>query len=213
MRQYGYVRVSSKEQNPDRQLAAMQAQGIQVKDIYMDKQSGKDFDRTEYKKLIRKLAAGDKLVIKSIDRLGRNYEEILEEWRKITKVIGADIRVLDFPLLNTDIEHDNLTGIFVADLVLQILAYVAEQERDFIRRRQAEGIAIAKEKGVRFGCRKQDVPLRFEEYYNKWLSGKITVREGASQLGMSKSTFFRRCKELKNYSSENESIDNNCFKK
>ena len=198
MKLYGYVRVSSKDQNPDRQVTALEELGIQIGNIYLDKISGKDFDRTEYSILIRKLKAGDKLVIKSIDRLGRNYEEILEEWRRITKVIGADIQVLDFPLLNTDVERDNLTGVFIADLVLQILAYVAEQEREFIKQRQAEGIAIAKEKGVHFGCKKHDDPKGFDKIYKLWKSGEISIREGATELGMSKSTFFRRCKELQN---------------
>ena len=196
MKQYAYVRVSTKDQNPDRQVAAMLDIGISEKNIFIDKISGKDFNRTEYLKLIKKLKAGDLLVIKSIDRLGRNYTEILEEWRKITKEIEVDIQVLDMPLLDTNIQHDNLTGIFVADLVLQILAYVAETERAFIKQRQAEGIALAKEKGVHFGADKIELPHDFKEVYNLWKSGEVSVREGAKRLGISKSTFYRRCKEL-----------------
>ncbi len=158
MKQYAYVRVSSKDQNPERQIAAMRELGISEKNIYIDKMSGKDFDRTEYRKLIKRLKYGDLIVIKSIDRLGRNYSEILNEWRRITKDIEANIQVIDMPLLNTNIEHDNLTGVFVADIVLQILAYVAETERSFIKRRQAEGIAIAKENGIHFGAEKLELP-------------------------------------------------------
>ena len=196
MKQYAYVRVSTKDQNPDRQVAAMLDIGISEKNIFIDKISGKDFNRTEYLKLIKKLKAGDLLVIKSIDRLGRNYTEILEEWRKITKEIEVDIQVLDMPLLDTNIQHDNLTGIFVADLVLQILAYVAETERAFIKQRQAEGIALAKEKGVHFGAEKIKLPHDFKDVYNLWKSGEVSVREGAKRLGISKSTFYRRCKEF-----------------
>ena len=204
MKQYAYVRVSSKDQNPERQIAAMRELGITEKNIYVDKMSGKDFDRTEYRKLLKRLKYGDLIVIKSIDRLGRNYSEILEEWRRITKVIEANIQVLDMPLLNTYIEHDNLTGVFVADMVLQILAYVAETERSFIKQRQAEGIAIAKENGVRFGAEKIEPPSDFEVYYELWKAGEISIRSGALKLGMSKSTFYRRCKE---YDKEK------CFKK
>ena len=196
MKQYAYVRVSTKDQNPDRQVAAMLDIGISEKNIFIDKISGKDFNRTEYLKLIKKLKAGDLLVIKSIDRLGRNYTEILEEWRKITKEIEVDIQVIDMPLLDTNIQHDNLTGIFVADLVLQILAYVAETERAFIKQRQAEGIALAKEKGVHFGAEKIELPHDFKDVYNLWKSGEVSVREGAKRLGISKSTFYRRCKEF-----------------
>ena len=204
MKQYAYVRVSSKDQNPERQIAAMRELGISEKNIYIDKMSGKDFDRTEYRKLIKRLKYGDLIVIKSIDRLGRNYSEILNEWRRITKDIEANIQVLDMPLLNTNIEHDNLTGVFVADIVLQILAYVAETERSFIKQRQAEGIAIAKENGIHFGAEKIELPSNFEEYYKIWKIGKISIRAAASELGMSKSTFFRRCKECD---------DDKCFKK
>lgn len=197
MQQYGYVRVSSRDQNPERQLLAMYNKGITQKYIYLDKMSGKDFQRPEYQKLIKKLKRGDLLVIKSIDRLGRNYTEILEQWQKITRKIGADIEVLDMPLLNTHTEHDNLTGVFVSDLVLQILAYVAETERSFIQSRQCEGIAAARARGVQFGRRRKDVPEKFLLYYQMWTQGEITVRQAAHELGMSSSTFYRRCREEK----------------
>lgn len=141
MERYGYIRVSTKEQNPERQLLAMEEQNIKKENIYLDKMSGQDFSRPQYKRLLKRMKKGDVMVVKSIDRLGRNYTEILEQWRIITKEKGADIQVLDMPLLNTNSMHSDLTGVFVADLVLQILAYVAETERAFIKQRQAEGIA------------------------------------------------------------------------
>lgn len=195
MKKVGYIRVSSKDQNPDRQYKAMKEYGILKKNIYMDQISGKNFSRPEYRKMISKLKKGDVLVIKSIDRLGRNYGEILEQWKKITKEIGADIEVIDMPLLSTKTGPDDLTGIFIADLVLQILAYVAETERTFIKQRQAEGIAVAKAKGIKFGNPKKKVPERFREYYNRWERGEITVREAAASLNMSSTTFYRRCME------------------
>ncbi len=195
MKQYGYVRISSRDQNPERQILAMQEQHILDADIYLDKMSGQDFSRPEYLRLLRVLKKGDVLVVKSIDRLGRNYGEILEQWRKITKEIGADIQVLDMPLLNTNSAHSDLTGVFIADLVLQILAYVAETERTFIKQRQAEGIAAAKRRGVKFGCQKGDLPEEFEEYYRMWRTGEISVRKAAEVLHMSNSTFYRRCRE------------------
>lgn len=195
MKTYGYIRVSTKEQNPERQFFAMQEQKIAKERIYLDKQSGQDFVRPEYRKLLRKLKKGDVLVIKSIDRLGRNYGEILEQWRKITKEIGADIQVIDMPLLNTNYRHEDLTGIFISELVLQILAYVAETERAFIKQRQAEGITVAKQKGVRFGCPRVDMPDGFDTYYRMWSEGKISLRKAAEELGMSYCTFWRRCKE------------------
>lgn len=197
MQQYGYIRVSTKDQNPERQLLAMQSRGISPQCIYLDKISGKDFQRAGYKKLLKKLKRGDLLVIKSIDRLGRNYSEILEQWRKITREIGADIEVLDMPLLNTSVGHDDLTGVFISDLVLQILAYVAETERAFIHSRQSEGIAAARSKGVQFGRHKKEVPKEFMQYYQLWTQGEITIRQAAEKLGMSSSTFYRRCKEEK----------------
>jgi len=198
MERYGYIRVSSKDQNPDRQLLAMQEQKIPRRNIYLDKMSGKDFSRPQYLKLLKKLQKGDVFVIKSIDRLGRNYGEILEQWRMITKDIGAEIQVLDMPLLNTGNLQEDLTGVFISDLVLQILAYVAETERAFIKQRQAEGIAAAKQKGVRFGCHKLDIPEMFEVYYKLWKERKISVRKAAERLQMNYSTFYRRCKEKEN---------------
>ena len=195
MEKYGYIRVSSKEQNLERQILTMKNEGIEDKNIYSDQMSGKDFDRPEYNRLIRKLKQGDLLVIKSIDRLGRNYTAILEQWRIITKTKKANVQVIDMPLLNTEIGHGDLTGVFISDLVLQILAYVAETERLFIKQRQAEGIAVAKKNGVRFGKPKIEVPEEFDEIYKLWKKGRVSVREGAEEVGMSVSTFYRRCKE------------------
>ena len=198
MKRYGYIRVSTKEQNPERQVLAMQEMKIEQSNIYMDKMSGKSFARPQYLRLLKRLRKGDVIVVKSIDRLGRDYVEILEQWRVITKEIGAHIQVIDMPLLNTDSSHSDLTGVFIADLVLQILAYVAETERTFIKQRQAEGIAAAKQKGIQFGCRKKEVPDDFKKYYQLWCNEKITIRKAAEELGMNYSTFYRRCKELKN---------------
>ena len=195
--QYGYIRVSTKDQNPDRQIFAMRENGIDQKQIYMDYMSGKDFKRPKYNKLIQKLKAKDVLVIKSIDRLGRDYEEILEQWRFLTKEKKVDIQVLDMPLLNTKSEVDGITGVFIADLVLQILAYVAETERMFIRQRQAEGIAIAKANGIHFGCKKIEIPRKKENIFDEWQAGLITAEEAAQRLEISKSTFYRRCREKK----------------
>lgn len=197
MEYYGYIRVSTREQNPERQFLAMQEQRIHKKNIYMDKMSGQDFSRPQYLKLLKRLKKGDVLVIKSIDRLGRNYREILEQWQKITKEIGADIQVIDMPLLNTNYSHEDLTGVFISDLVLQILAYVAETERAFIRQRQAEGIAAAKQKGIKFGCRKLELPDDFETYYQMWDQGEISLRKAAEALQMNYTTFYRRCREQK----------------
>lgn len=195
MKKYGYIRVSTKEQNPERQMIALQEYDIPKENIYMDQMSGKDFQRPQYQRLTKALRKGDLLIIKSIDRLGRNYGEILEQWRNITKETGADIRVIDMPLLNTDCVQGDLTGVFISDLVLQILAYVAETERAFIRQRQAEGIAAAKAKGVRFGCRRREIPHDFREYFEMWEHGEISSRNAASALNMSHSTFYRRCRE------------------
>ena len=192
MKKYGYVRVSTREQNLERQILAMKEEGIEDKNIYADQMSGKDFDRPKYNRLMKKLKPGDLLVIKSIDRLGRNYTEILEQWRVITKNKKANIKVIDMPLLNTETGHGDLTGVFISDLVLQILAYVAETERAFIKQRQAEGIAIAKKNGVKFGREKLDLPRNFEEYHRLWKDKKISVREAAKAVGMSTSTFYRR---------------------
>ena len=203
MERYGYIRVSAKDQNPERQFLAMQEQQIKKKNIYLDKISGKSFVRPQYLQLLKRLKKGDIVIIKSIDRLGRNYEEILEQWRKITKEIGADI-----PLLNTNTAHGDLTGVFIADLVLQILAYVAETERAFIRQRQAEGIAAAQRRGIQFGCKKKNVPENFEKYYQMWCEDKISLRKAAADLQMNYSTFYRRCMELK----EGEKNKENCSK-
>lgn len=196
MKRYGYIRVSAKDQNPERQVLAMQEQNIEEGNIYLDKMSGQDFSRPQYLKLLKRLKKGDLLVVKSIDRLGRNYEEIPEQWRKITKEIGADIQVIDMPLLNTDSGHTDLTGVFIADMVLQLLAYMAETERTFIKQRQAEGIAAARKKGTRFGREKTELPENFECYCQMWEEGKITIRKAAEELQMSSSTFYRRCMEL-----------------
>lgn len=197
MQKYGYIRVSTKEQNPERQYAAMEKYQIDKDNIYVDKMSGKNFDRPAYQEMLAQLQKGDLVIIKSIDRLGRNYNEILEQWRQITKMIGADIEVIDMPLLNTASGNgkDGLTGVFLSDMVLQILAYFAETERNFIRQRQAEGIAVAKAKGVRFGNKRIKEPDEFEYYYREWSEGRISLRKAAEKLGISYSTFYRRCLE------------------
>jgi DNA invertase Pin-like site-specific DNA recombinase len=190
---YGYVRVSSKDQNADRQLIAMREYGLLDRQIVSEKQSGKDFERPEYRKLVKKLKPGDTLVIKSIDRLGRNYEEILEQWRKLTKERQVKLEVLDMPLLNTGAERD-LTGTLIADIVLQLLSYVAQTERENIRQRQAEGIAAAKARGVRFGHPPIIMPEGFEELKKEWEEGRITSRQAGRMLGISYQTFLRRAR-------------------
>lgn len=192
----GYARVSSKDQNLDRQLEELKKY---TDKIYADKLSGKDFERKEYKKLMRRLKKDDTLVIKSIDRLGRNYDLIIEEWRKITKEIGANIKVLDMPLLDTG--QKELTGKFISDLVLQILSYVAEQERSLIRQRQAEGIRIAKEKGILFGRPRK--MYQFDEWAMAYIEGKMMAKEATIEAGVSRGTFFKRVKEIKNGQSYN----------
>ena len=192
--EYGYIRVSTREQNEQRQLIAMREFGISENRIYMDKQSGKDFARKNYRKVVRRLKRDDTLVVKSIDRLGRNYEEILEQWRLITKEKQAAIVVLDMPLLDTRQSRD-LTGTLIADIVLQLLSYVAQTEREFIRQRQAEGIAAAKRNGVKFGRRPMDRPAAFDGWKRKWLAGEISARGAARQLGVTHSTFLRWVKE------------------
>jgi len=187
---YGYVRVSTKEQNELRQLIALRDFGIEDKHIYIDKQSGKDFVRTSYKKLIRKIKNGDTIVIKSIDRLGRNYDEILEQWRIITKEKQVAIVVLDMPLLNTKQNRD-LTGTLIADIVLQLLSYVAQTEREFIRQRQAEGIAAAKQQGVKFGRRPKEKPPEYENLKKLWEENRISARAAGKKLGITHSTFLR----------------------
>ena len=191
---YGYARVSSKEQNVDRQLAAFDGL-VEKKNIFVDKQSGKNFDRPAYKKLLKKLKNGDVLFVKSIDRLGRNYTEIIEQWRYITKVVCADIVVIDMSLLDTRKKGEDLTGTFIADLVLQILSYVAETEREFIHKRQAEGIAIAKQKGIKFGRPETTVPKDFDKIIKRWEKKQITTCEALSICNISKSTFYRKVRE------------------
>ena len=187
---YGYIRVSTREQNEDRQLIAMLKFGVPEGRIVTDRQSGKDFERPGYRRLMRKLKAGDTLVVKSIDRLGRNYEEILEQWRVITKEKRAAIVVLDMPLLDTRQGRD-LTGTLIADIVLQLLSYVAQTEREFIRQRQAEGIAAAKGRGVRFGRPALSRPQGFAEVAARYASGGLGSRQAAEELGVSRNTFLR----------------------
>lgn len=195
MKQYAYIRVSTKEQNVDRQLLALKPYNIPKENIYCDYQSGKDFERPAYQKLIKQLRIGDLLIIKSIDRLGRNYNDILVQWQYITKEIKAEILVLDMELLDTRQKAGNLTGTLIADLVLQIFAYVAQTEREFIRQRQAEGIEAAKLRGKKLGRPTITMPDEFESICEKCRSGKMSTRKAAKQLGMSHTTFYRRYKE------------------
>lgn len=188
---YGYVRVSTKEQNENRQLIALQAFPVSEKNIYMDKLSGKDFNRPQYRRLLKKLRPGDLLVVKSIDRFGRNYEEILQQWRVITKEKQVDVLVLDMLLLDTRKSGNDLTGTFVADLVLQILSYVAQTERENIHQRQMEGIAAAKLRSVKFGRPRKTVPEQFWQLKKDWENKKITSREAAQQLSIAQDTFLR----------------------
>lgn len=191
--EYGYIRVSSKEQNIDRQTTALLKEGLDKKHIFIDKQSGKDFDRPSYKRLLKKLKKEDVLIIKSIDRLGRNYAEILEQWHVITKVKQADIYVIDFPLLDTRKKNNDLTGTFIADLVLQILSYVAQTEREFTHQRQAEGITAARQRGVKFGRKPIELPKNFYEAMDKYKTGQISYRQAAELCGMAPSSFYRYC--------------------
>ena len=188
---YGYIRVSTREQNEDRQILALKELSIPEKNLFIDKQSGKDFERPQYKKMVRKLKKDDLLYIKSIDRLGRNYSEILEQWRILTKEKGIDIVVLDMPLLDTRRGKD-LMGTFLSDIVLQVLSFVAENERTNIRQRQAEGIAAAKARGVRFGRQPKPLPENFHHLYQQWKNGKITGTAAAKACGMPLSTFRYR---------------------
>ena len=192
--EYGYARVSTKEQNELRQLIALREFGLTDRAIFVDKQSGKDFDRRSYQRLLRKLKDGDTLVIKSIDRLGRNYEEILEQWRIITKEKGAAIVVLDMPLLDTRRNRD-LTGTLIADIVLELLSYVAHVERDNIRQRQAEGIAAARARGVKLGRPALAVPEEFDAVHRKWEDGCLNSRQAAESLGVSHTTFLKWVKQ------------------
>jgi len=193
----GYVRVSSKDQNLDRQILQMQELGISEKHIYIDKESGKDFDRIGYRYMKKSLEPGDLLIVNSLDRFGRNYEEIMQEWNTITRAVKADIKVLDMPLLDTT-QHKDLLGTFISDLVLQVLSFVAHRERDSIRQRQSEGIAAAKANGVKFGRARIAITENFIEAYNLWQSGEITAVRAIELSGMSKATFYRKVKEYKN---------------
>lgn len=193
---YGYVRVSSQDQNEDRQLIALQDKRVDPKMIFIDKQSGKDFDRPQYKKMTKKLKPGDLLYVLSIDRLGRNYEEIQRQWRVLTKDIGIDICVIDMPLLDTRNGKD-LMGTFIADLVLQILSFVAQSERENIKKRQAEGIAAARARGVHLGRPPKETPADFAQIVKEWESGKILFNEALKRSGLTEATFYRRRRELK----------------
>ena len=195
MRTYGYIRVSSLDQNEDRHLSAMRDYQVMPDNLFIDKLSGKDFNRPAYKALMRKLKAGDLLYIKSIDRLGRDYKEIQNQWRIITKDKCVDIVVMDMPLLDTRRGKD-LMGTFLSDIVLQVLSFVAQNEREIIKLRQYEGIAAAKEKGVRFGRPFKNVPENFERYVRQWEQKKIKAADILRLTGMSKSTFYRRARKL-----------------
>ena len=193
---YGYVRVSSQDQNEDRQMIALREKLVDPKMIYIDKQSGKDFDRPKYKKMLKKMKAGDLLYVLSIDRLGRNYEEIQRQWRVLTKDIGIDICVIDMPLLDTRNGKD-LMGTFIADLVLQILSFVAQNERENIKKRQAEGIAAAKARGVHLGRPAQPAPDDFPEIIERWEAGELQTKEALKRCNMTETTFYRRYREYR----------------
>lgn len=200
---YGYIRVSSRDQNEDRQIIAMGEQKIPKSNIFMDKQSRKDFKWPQYRRMVRRFKKDDLLYISSIDRLGRNYEEILEQWRILTKEKGIDIVVLDMPLLDTRRGKD-LMGTFLSDIVLQVLSFVAENERSNIRKRQAEGIAAAKARGVRFGRPEIEVPEYFGQVVRAWENKEISIQEAALKCGICKATFYRRLRE---YRSENRKTE------
>ena len=196
MREYGYVRISSIDQNEDRQMIEMEKAGIREDMIYVDKQSGKDFNRPRYKEMVSRLEEGDVLYILSIDRLGRNYEEIQNQWRILTKEIGIDVCVIDMPLLDTRRDKD-LMGTFIADLVLQILSFVSESERQNIRKRQEQGIAAAKARGVRFGRPEKPTPKDFGTIIKSWESGNISFDEAVRKCGFSPATFYRKLREYR----------------
>lgn len=193
---FGYIRVSSKDQNEARQIASLEEYHIPPNRLFIDKQSGKDFNRPAYRRLMRRLKPGDLLLVKSIDRLGRNYDEILEQWRVLTKEKKVNVLVLDMPLLDTRTRGNDLTGMFIADLVLQILSYVAQTERENIRQRQAEGIAEAKRRGVRFGRAEKPIPEGFADIVKKWRKKEITCEEALEELDISRSYFFKKIKQL-----------------
>ena len=194
---YGYIRVSSKDQSGDRQLIAMRELSVAEKNIFMDKQSGKDFRRPQYQRMVKKLKPDDLVYVKSIDRLGRNYEEILEQWRILTREKGVDIAVLDMPLLDTRRGKD-LMGTFLSDIVLQVLSFVAENERTNIRQRQAEGIAAARARGVRFGRPSRPLPENFPQIHRDWRDKKLTLREAADACAMPVGTFYAKAVRLEN---------------
>ena len=199
---YGYIRVSSTDQNEDRQMAALRGRCVPEKNIYMDKQSGKDFDRPQYQRMVSRLQRDDLLYILSIDRLGRNYEDLQIQWRILTRDIGVDICVIDMPLLDTRCSKD-LMGTFIADLVLQILSFVAQNERENIRRRQAEGIAAARARGVKFGRPARDLPENFQQICEAWRRQELTLRQAAAACHMPSGTFYTRARQL-----EGEEIKN-----
>jgi len=193
---YGYIRVSTREQNGDRQLLALREVPVPEQNIFMDKLSGKDFNRPQYRRMVKKLKPGDLLYIKSIDRLGRNYEEIQNQWRALTKEKGVDIVVLDMPLLDTRRGKD-LVGMFLSDIVLQVLSFVAENERVNIRQRQAEGIAAAKKRGVRFGRPNVKPPSDFPAIVAQWESGRLSFQDALARSGLAEATFYRRLREYR----------------
>ena len=194
--EYGYIRVSTREQNEDRQLIALEEWGVKAGNMYVDKCSGKDFERPQYRRMMRRLGEGDTLVVKSIDRLGRSYEDIMEQWRVITREKQAAIVVLDMPLLDTRRNRD-LTGTLIADIVLQLLSYVAQTEREMIRARQAEGIAAAKARGVHFGRQKKPLPENFREVVGFWRGKQISCDEALKRLGVSRSYYFKAIKQMR----------------
>lgn len=202
MTEYAYARVSSRDQNLARQMDAFFEFGIAKKNIFCDKKSGKDFDRTQYKRLIKKLETGDLLVIKSIDRLGRNYDMIIKEWARITNTIGADIKVLDMPLLDTRSQEASLVGKFISDIVLQILSFVAQNERENIKSRQAEGIRLAKEKGIRFGRPRRQYSADFIEISTAYIEKRISSKEAISALHLKRDNFYYHIQQIK-YLQEN----------
>jgi len=193
---YGYVRVSSTDQNEDRQIIAMRENNVPEKNIFIDKQSGKDFERPQYKKMLKKLRAGDLLYILSIDRLGRNYEEIQRQWRYLTKEIGIDICVIDMPILDTR-PYKDLLGTFISDLFLAVLSFVAENERDNIKKRQAQGIAAAKARGVKFGRPEKQLPADFPSLITKWEKKQMPLQDVLQRCGISESSFYRRLREYR----------------
>lgn len=213
MGNYAYVRVSTKEQNVERQIMALKPYQIPENNIYCDYHSGKNFERPAYKKLLRNLKAGDLLIVKSIDRLGRNYNDILVQWQYITKEIQADICVLDMDLLDTRTKNGGLTGTLIADLVLQIFAYVAQTERDFIRQRQAEGIAAARERGRKFGRKPMEMPADFKLMCTECKSGNVSTRIAAKHLGLSHTTFYRRYQKYLEENSNSEAEKLSCYRK